>query len=349
MPRIPTLISWGWPKIALSMVNLLKIIPIMAIIAMSGCSSAGTKAATATAEAAPERNFNFNADSAYQFVAQQVAFGPRVPGSASAKACAKWIEDKLKSYGADSVTAQRATLTAYNGDRLDITNISAQFNPSANDRVLLLAHWDTRPWADQEADADLREKPIDGANDGASGVAVILELARHFAQNPPKCGVDILLVDAEDYGRRSDQPQLDEDTDSWALGTQYWLEHPTLDLGRVQYAVLLDMVGGKDAVFPREYHSEYACPSVNDKVWQAARKAGHGKRFPDRLGGAVVDDHVYFIMARIPAIDIIESNNPTTGTFPPAWHTHADNLSNIDPATLRAVGETLEQLLCNEK
>lgn len=313
---------------------------------MGGCSSAGTKAATATAEAAPERNFNFNADSAYQFVTQQVAFGPRVPGSASAKACAKWIEDKLKSYGADSVTAQRTTLTAYNGDRLDITNISAQFNPSASDRVLLLAHWDTRPWADQETDESARKQPVIGANDGASGVAVAMEIARQLQQTRADVGVDILLTDCEDYGRLEGWGNSD---DTWCLGTQYFLASNFYAPDSLPaYGILLDMVGAQGAKFHREYTSHRLAPRIVDKVWTQARKSGYEARFPNELGGGVVDDHQFVNKAGIPCIDIIESLNDETRTFHPSWHTLRDNLDVIDPATLKAVGQVVTDVIYNE-
>ncbi len=305
---------------------------------------AASQAENTKTDSAPAPAARFDADSAYAHITAQVAFGPRVPGSEAAERCGDWISGKLRQYGAHNVTEQRAQVTAYNGDKLNIRNISAQYAPEAPQRILLLAHWDSRPWADQEPDAADRDKPIDGANDGASGVGVILEMARQMAKLTPKVGVDILLVDAEDYGRRSDDTDASADDDTWCLGTQYWAEHPTLPLESISYAVLLDMVGGKDAVFPREQISDMAAPQVVDFVWKTAKRAGQAARFPNRRGGAVMDDHVYLLRAGIPAIDIIESAHPATGSFPPYWHTHADNIDNIDRATLAAVGSVLSAL-----
>lgn len=310
---------------------------------MSACG--GNRGASAETPVKPEAetslSVSFDADSAYAYVARQVAFGPRVPGSAASSACAEWLVGKLREFGAERINVQRARLKAYNGDPLDIQNISASVNPSAAKRVLLLAHWDSRPWADHDPDPTMRDKPIDGANDGASGVGVILEIVRQLQANAPNIGVDVLFVDAEDYGRREGDGEDGADEDSWALGTQHWVANPTIPLESISYAVLLDMVGGKNAVFPREYFSQQGAPYIVDEVWKAGSRAGHSSRFVSDLGGAIIDDHVYLLRAGVPAIDIIESANPKTGSFNPTWHTHADNMDNIDKETLKAVGETV--------
>lgn len=311
-----------------------------------GCNKvSGTQQSTAQEGASTSTKPVFNEDSAYAFVQKQVEFGPRVTGSQASAQCGQWLVDKLSQYGAADVQQQRAQVKASDGTKLDMANISARFNPEASNRMLLMAHWDSRPWADQDPDPQNRRKAIDGANDGASGVGVILELARQMSLKQPRIGVDVLLVDAEDYGPHADEERGDDDSDAWALGTQYWVENPTFPLTDIQYGVLLDMVGGKNAVFAREYHSEYAAKPIVDKVWSAARKAGVQQRFDDTVGGAVVDDHVYLLLAGVPVIDIIEGAHPETGSFPPYWHTLSDNMDNIDPATLKAVGSTLIQLI----
>lgn len=323
------------------------IVMILILASMAGCRQGTT--ASATTQPAAERavaSSVFNADSAYAYVAQQVQYGPRVPGSDASKQCEAWIAEKLSQFGASDIQQQRTRITAWDGTTLDICNISARFNPDAKRRVLLLAHWDSRPWADQETDPKLRRQPIPGANDGASGVGVIMELARVYSQIDTDMGLDVLFVDAEDYGVHQDA-DVDDSQDSWCLGTQYWVKHPTVPLKNIEYAVLLDMVGDKDAKFSREYHSQIAAAPINDLVWRAARKAGHGKRFADKVGAAVMDDHVPLLMAGVPAIDIVDATNPVTDGFPRTWHTMADDIDNIDPATLRAVGETLVQLLKN--
>lgn len=322
---------------------------LLAAMAMAAIACGGTAKQGAAQSGAPERQAidapEFSADSAYAYVARQVAFGPRVPGSHASRQTADWILGKLRQFGAANIREQHTQLRAYDGTPLDACNISAQFNPDADRRVLLLAHWDTRPWADNESDPDKRRLPIDGANDGASGVGVILEIARHLAERQPGVGVDVLFVDAEDYGRHADEPDQEGDNATWALGTQYWLENPTVALDKVRYAILLDMVGGKDAKFAREYFSQNYSRALVDYVWDVARASGFGSRFVDDPGTPVVDDHYYFIQAGIPAIDIIECAHPATGSFNPTWHTQADNLDGIDSATLRAVGQTVTNVI----
>lgn len=320
----------------------------MCASALTACGSATKNTAENTAEEKNKVTVDFNADSAYSYVAAQTAFGPRVPNSHAHMQCADWLAVKLAELGVEDVHTDQVQLKAFDGTTLNARNISGSINPKADKRILLLSHWDSRPWADQETDPTLRDKPIDGANDGASGVGVILEIARALRNAPAKAGVDILFVDAEDYGRPSDDTNGDPNEESWALGTQYWVQNPTLDLSKIRYAVLLDMVGGKDATFSREYFSERSAHDINDKVWKAASMAGHSDKFVSGIGAPVMDDHIYLLKAGIPAIDIIECANPQTGCFNPTWHTHADNIDNIDRTTLQAVGETVLTAIYNE-
>lgn len=313
-----------------------------------GPGKAGETAADASAgdslAAAP-----FSADSAYAYIERQLAFGPRTPGSEGHKACALWLEREMKRHGADTVMVQRATVTRHDGVTLPIANIMARFNPGAEKRVLLAAHWDTRPWADAEADASLHSRPIPGANDGGSGTAVLLELARQMGMRRPGIGVDLLLVDAEDSGI-SGEEDADDGTSSWCLGTQYWADnHPYTAATLPEYAIVLDMVGGTGARFHREAVSQYAVPSVVDKVWGLAARLGHGDQFVNEVGGPVLDDHVFIMRAGIPAIDIIENSNQATGSFAPSWHTMTDDISAIDRRPLRAAGETVATLIYSEK
>lgn len=320
--------------------------------ACSGRSGAGQESAAArtTATSASQSAHaqavpvgNFNADSAYGYIKQQLAFGPRVPGSAGHRACGQWLESTLRRSGADTVIAQRADVRAFNGDKLPLHNIIARYNPGAGKRVLLVAHWDTRPWADADADEANHDRPIPGANDGASGVAVLLEIARNFALRQPAAGVDIFLTDAEDYGSSGTG-----DDESWCLGTQHFMANlPYTPAEMPEFAIVLDMVGGRGAVFKREYFSEqYARPYV-DKVWQAAARLGYGDRFANVSGPGIIDDHLFVMRGGIPAIDIVECENAATGSFPPQWHTMADDIDAIDPATLQAVGTTVLDLLYN--
>lgn len=301
-----------------------------------GCSCTGGASGRGVhdASAAPALTAaEFSADSAYAYLARQVGFGPRVPGTAPHAACAAWLEAELRRHGADSVIVQRFP---------GVVNIMGRYNPDARQRILLAAHWDTRPWADAEDDSSLHSKPIDGANDGASGVGVLLEIARQLGSVRPESGVDILFVDAEDSGDSGDDTSWCVGTQRWAGDTPYGPESPA-----PAFAIVLDMVGGRGARFHREALSVSQAPSVVDRVWATAAAIGHGDIFVNEPGGALVDDHLFIYRAGIPAIDIVESRNEQTGSFPPTWHTLADNLSNIDRVPLRAAGETVMTLIRN--
>lgn len=318
--------------------SLILLIP--AVLMLLGCGSfkgrgAGgeTGGETENAESAAEVPA-FNSDSAYAYVARQVEFGPRVPNSPAHEAAAAWLASELGRHGA-TVTLQKADLRAWDGTVLRATNIMGSFNPEAGDRLLLLAHYDTRPWADKDPDPANRKTPIDGANDGASGVGVLLETARVLGAHNPRKGIDILFVDAEDYG-------TDGDDDSWALGARYFATHPIREGYAPSRAILLDMTGDKDAVFPAEYFSREAAPALDDSFRAAAARAGYAGRFPAVIGGGITDDHLQLIEQGIPAIDIIDYR--TTG-FCPSWHTLGDTMERIDPATLQAVGASLLQYI----
>lgn len=282
---------------------------------------------------------DFNADSAYNYLASQVAFGPRVPNTEAHRKTGDWLVSELKRHGA-KVTEQKMKLKAFDGTELDSRNIFAQINPEKKERVLLLAHWDCRPWADKDPDPAKRNLPVDGANDGASGVAVLLEIARQLNLSPVEKGIDILFVDAEDWG-------TDGDDESWALGTKYFVENPLIKGYSPDYAILLDMVGGEGATFCREYFSERSAPRVSEEIWKTAHQLGYQEMFINRMGSAVMDDHVQLIKAGIPAIDIIEYRLEGESGFNPRWHTAADNLDGISKSTLKAVGASLLQFLRN--
>ncbi|MDE7443452.1 MAG: M28 family peptidase [Muribaculaceae bacterium] len=309
---------------------------------MAACSSGTGK--TTSAEAAPQtEKAQFCADSAYSYVARQVAFGPRVPSTAAHKACGDWLVNELTRHGADTIIQQTASVSNPAGGMMPVRNIMGRFNTKAPKRILLLAHWDTRPWADNDPNQQNHSTPIDGANDGGSGVGVLLEVARQLGIKASQVGVDILFTDAEDSG-------IHDSDASWALGTQYWSSHmPYTSVDTPTYGILLDMVGGQNAQFDREYFSQRLAPAIVDKVWATAATLGHADRFRDQYAGAVNDDHVHVNMAGIPCIDIIECNNPATGSFNPTWHTTADNLQAIDRQTLGAVGQTVMQVIYNEQ
>lgn len=286
----------------------------------------------------------FNADSAYAFTERQVAFGPRVPGTEAHRKCTEWLTATLGQW-ADTVWVSGTDATTWNGDRVPVRNVFAQFKPEATSRVLLMAHYDTRPWADSDPDAEARKHPFDGANDGASGVGVLLEVARNLAAKAPQIGVDILLTDVEDYGQTDGG-----DENSWCIGAQQFAASLPYSLQNMPYmGILLDMVGGRDAVFKPEYMSSRYASGATAKVWTMASALGLADRFPNSAGGAVNDDHIPLIKAGIPVTDIIENSHPATGSFNPTWHTRQDNMQNIDRTTLSTVGRVVTNLIYNEK
>ena len=292
----------------------------------------------------------FDADSAYSFVARQVAFGPRVPGTATHRKCGDYLVEKLRSYGADVVT-QDVDLKAYNGDVLKARNIIAQFQPQKAERIMLCAHWDTRPWADSDPDKANHYKPLPGANDGGSGVGVLLEIARQLSMNPTKVGVDIIFFDAEDYGlHENDVEKYSGNRHSWALGSQYWAYFPHVAGYNPRYGILLDIVGAPGSVFHHEYYSTYFAPGVVRNVWEWAHKAGYSDYFVNEEGGAITDDHFYVnSTAGIPCIDIINCDPESPNGFGPHHHTMKDDMDWIDAATLKAVGQTVLTVIYNEK
>lgn len=317
---------------------------LAAVTFMSACGNSSSKTPASVPQYKSE--LTFSQDSAYQYVRDQVKFGPRVPGTKAHTDCANYILDKFRQFGADTIITQNALVAAHTGDELPITNIMAQYRPELNDRVLIVAHYDTRPWADQDKDEANTGKPIDGANDGASGVAVMLEMARNLAIKNPHIGVDFLAVDAEDYGKSDGWGNSDE---TWCLGTQYWVNHtPYTADNRPRYAIVLDMVGGKGARFHREFHSHKFAPKVVDKVWGMAAASPYAVKFVNEIGGALIDDHLFLNNAGIPAIDIVECNNAETRGFPPTWHTVNDNLQHIDPASLKAAGQVVLDVIYSE-
>lgn len=321
----------------------LKYIFISLTVALTACGAVSTDKSEATAATVSKTEVRFDADSAYAYVKAQTDFGPRVPGTEAHRRCADYLIGRMQSAGADTVITQRATVTAFDGTVLPIINIMGRFAPERKDRVLLVSHWDSRPWADQETDPASSRLPIDGANDGASGVGVLLEIARQAALHGTKTGVDILLVDAEDYGSPGDEGGSET---TWCLGTQHWVtDMPYAGTDRPRYGVLLDMVGGRNAVFHREQISDAYAPRIVDQVWGVAASLGLSGRFINSSGGAVVDDHLFINQAGIPCIDIIESFNPATYSFNPTWHTHDDNIDNIDRSTLKAVGDVVTALV----
>lgn len=313
----------------------------MLTMLLGACSSTSKNAEAAASESTQsvtEAPVQFCADSAYAFVERQCSFGARVPGTDAHRRCGDYLVATLKSFGT-TVTEQNGKVTTFDGTRLNARNIIAQINPDAESRIMMLAHWDCRPWADKDPDEAKRTQPVMGANDAASGVGVLLEMARAMQSQKPNIGIDIILVDVEDWG----DDNGGEDT--WALGTQYWTRNMHQQGYHPMYGILLDMVGAEGASFYQEYYSMQYAPSVVREVWRIAASLGHGDMFIAQPGGGITDDHVPVNKAGIPCIDIIDMRPSSQYGFFDGWHTTDDVMRHISPNTLAAVGQTLLTLI----
>lgn len=319
------------------------------ILLASSCDSSSTSQKKKSKKTEEVKNVVipiFNADSAYKFVAEQVAFGPRVPNTKEHIAAGLYLEKTLKRF-TPHVLIQEFQARAYDGTVLNGKNFIAQFNKEKTKRVLLAAHWDSRPYADHDADEANFHTAIDGANDGASGVGILMEIARIMSKQAPDVGVDIVFFDLEDYG----MPTFagDGDNESWALGSQHWAKNPMPEDYNANFGILLDMVGAQDVLFKMEYYSMYYAPHIVKKVWKQAGLLGYGSVFLFEEGGYVMDDHIPVNQTMgIPMIDIIHYHESSESTFFPHWHTVNDNLDVIDKASLRIVGETVTAVVYYE-
>lgn len=291
----------------------------------------------------------FHADSAYAFVKAQVDFGPRVPNTEAHRKAGAYLAGKLKKYGAE-VTIQNFQAPAFDGRQLSLQNIIASYSPEKQKRVLLAAHWDTRPFADK--DATNPTGPMDGANDGASGVGVLLEVARLLNQNPPAIGVDIILFDGEDWGEPESvqgQKNPPEGWDSWwCLGSQHWSRNKHKSNYTAYYGILLDMVGARRSQFFREGVSLQYAPKIVAKIWDTAARLGYSDYFVKQNAHAITDDHVYINeWAKIPMVDIVHYQ-AGIGYFGDYHHSQKDNMDLISKETLEVVGNTLMHVVYYE-
>jgi Zn-dependent M28 family amino/carboxypeptidase len=300
---------------------------ILPLVACSGGTN-GNGGGTTPAAATPP----FSTDSAWSYLQQQVAFGPRVPGTPGHAAQLAWMKEFLRAR-ADTVVVQDFTHEhTRTGKTIELTNLIARFNPQADAHILLLAHWDTRPTADMDDDPEKQKQPIPGANDGASGVAVLLELANVLNRHSPPIGVDLLFVDGEDYG---------PDGSDMYLGATYYSAN--LPAGyKPMYGILLDMIADLNPVYPQEGNSLDMAPEIVERVWRTAEQIGLGQYFPRRPGGYVTDDHLKLNRAGIRTIDIIDFEYGPGNTH---WHTTDDSVANTGPRGLEAVGRVLTALI----
>ncbi|MEL6632072.1 MAG: M28 family peptidase [Bacteroidota bacterium] len=306
---------------------------LLIAVCMTACDSPGPSQKEKTVDRSLIKVPDFQADSAYAYIEKQLSFGPRVPNTQAHAACAEWLQDKFQSLGA-KVKVQTGVVEAYDGTLLNIYNIIASYNPDRAKRIMLSAHWDTRPIADQDPDPTKQSQPIPGANDGGSGVAVLLEIGRLIGQDDSlNLGVDIFLWDAEDYGKS-------EVRDSYCLGTQYWARNRLNPNYAPLYGINLDMVGGKNARFTMEGGSMSYAPGVMKKVWKIGAQLGYQTYFSTIRTDAIIDDHYYVNeLTDISMIDIIDRQSGQS--FFGQWHTHQDDIHVISKETLKAVGQTV--------
>lgn len=324
---------------------------ILISISFSGCKTNKDQQQTESNEAISKNTISyptFVADSAYYYVEKQVSFGPRVPGSSAHKKCGDWLVSKFKALNL-KVVEQNFTATIYDGKRIASKNIIASYKPESSKRILLAAHWDSRPFGDK--DPSNKNTPIAGANDGGSGVAVLLELARIITQDSSKLdfGIDFVLFDTEDWGAPVNYTKdVPGNYGGYCIGSEYWSKNPHVPNYSAFYGILLDMVGAPNATFRHEQVSMQVGPSIIRNIWQTASQLGFGQMFINESGGGLTDDHVPVIEnLKIPMVDIIDlklDNN----TFFKDHHTMGDNMNAIDKNTLKAVGQTLLHVLYNE-
>ncbi len=323
------------------------LIPICFLIILVACTSKSTATQSQKSETKSLNIPSFSADSAYSYVEAQCNFGARVPASEAHAQCLEYFINFFNANGADSVIVQEATGVLYDGRKMPIRNVIAQYNTQSQNRIMLCAHWDSRPYADHDPNAASHRTPIIGANDGASGVGVLMEIARLLNNNPQNIGIDIILFDLEDWGA-PEWVDSRSDDGGWCLGSKHWAKSPHTPGYQAQYAILLDMVGAANAVFYREYFSDRYASWLVDKVWNRAAELGYSDIFVNKRGGAVTDDHVPVNEHNgTPCIDIIHYDPNTESGFGDFWHTHNDDIQSIDKNMLGKVGTVLVNLIYN--
>jgi glutaminyl-peptide cyclotransferase len=280
-------------------------------------------------EAPPPPAHEFEGTAAFEYLKTQVAFGPRIPGTKPHEQMAQWLDSLLRRR-TDTLVVQAWTHVTAKGDSLPLRNFIARFSPKATTRVLFLAHWDTRPRSDGPNSKNPKA-PVPGANDGASGVAVLLGVADALKRHPPTIGVDLLFDDGEDYGDFNQEPG------DVLIGARYYAAHPVSG-ERPKYAVLFDLVADRDLQIYQEGNSLTGAPEIVNLVWAAARKVGHQDVFIDAPKHTLTDDHVELQKVGIKAIDVVDFD------YPP-WHTPEDTIDKVSAASVQTVGDVAMALV----
>lgn len=277
---------------------------------------------------------SFDGDRAYGFLLKQVEFGPRVPGSDPWRNCRTYFNEYFTGLGLQVDSQNFSFIDPYSNREIPLVNVIARYRGGKADElpVALMAHWDSRPRADYATNPGLADQPIDGANDGASGVAVLMELAHMVTEQKAPSNVDFVLVDGEDWGKSGD-------IDYYLLGSKYFAAAGDGIRGKYRFGIVVDMIGDKDQKILREGFSQRFEAAVNDMVWKAARDLGV-TTFVDSVTQDIFDDHLSLATAGVPAIDIIDFDYRY-------WHTELDTPDKCSPESLANVGKVLARILYN--
>ena len=298
----------------------LPIFPVLAVLSLSACRDK------------PRAPREFDSATAFEYIKTQVGFGPRIPGTEAHRKMGDWLDSLLRQR-ADTVVVQRWNHVTAAGHTLPLRNFIARFNPTAEKRILLLAHWDSRPISDSPRSQD-STKPVLGANDGGSGVALLLGVADVLKRAPPTAGVDLLFVDGEDYGDFTKSPA------DVLIGSRYYAANQ-LAGSKPLYAVLFDLVADKDLQLYQEGNSLVGAPEVVELVWSIAKDLGYGGYFISSPRHTLIDDHLELQKAGIRAIDVVDFDYP-------AWHTTEDTIDKVSPGSLQVVGDVALALVRRE-
>ena len=322
----------------------------------NGNFSSTTRTTAVTEKPLPNLDIpKFDPNSAYDFTDKIIAFGPRSVGTPGAQRVRVYIEDEFKKFGA-TITEQKFKANIYDGKSLDAVNIIARTNLQAGKRILLTAHWDSRPFADEDTDPTKKKLPVAGADDSGSAIGTLLEIARQLQLKPlADIGIDFILFDAEDYGDATKiGPMTTEQQKAsnltWGLGSQYWSSHLHVPGYAPMYGVNLDMIGARGAHFPKEGVSLKYAPAAVEKIWRVGRSLGYTNYFSEETFAELIDDHRFVNeIAHIPMVDIINLSSEPNHTFGDYHHTAHDTMDILDKKTMEAVGQTLLSVLHYEQ